>query len=475
MGTSIKESALLDAAARVSSATVGASRGPGGYRSVDGEWEKLRGKLARALVSDPDLVTYFAYLASNRACALAQKAAAQLCSMAVSVEGWKYAQVEAKPPTQLQKTLATVTTRDTFSAADASRLSTEVNTYIAAELIPKITKGGRLQTRGTEAYSDYRKTRDELIVTWKKLRQALAASSGTRFFTEAPLRNVALSVPLAALDATASLLDQAKLTDFTVQLAAAGAAVAAMGRRVGLKTRLCTGPTEFPGEVTVNATIESGTVAEITMVPAPALLGIKPGDSVVSTDGKTATVSAVGDAGITLSASTITSISEGVSVFSAAYLQWETFALALDAPYAEMPSEAQLLSEVRRKESPSAARIRGLMEFLCRAAAILDSVSSDASAALTRVGGEQYAYPGVPVATLLREFSPTFDAKTKQAGNRLLSELESGGFDYAVELLYRGEVDLLMLLNASDVSRSGRLDSAVAALSTYSGGARGVG
>ena len=476
MATRIKESVLLAAAARTSSAPIGASRGPGGHRSVDGEWEKLRGKLARALVADPDLVMYFAYLVSNRACTLAQKAASQLCSMAVSVEGWKYPQTIAAPPTQLQKTLTTVTSRNVVSAADAARLSSEVTSYVTTELLPKITKGGRLQSRGVEAYIDYRATRDELINTWKRLRQALADAAGTRFCTEVPLRNVALGVPLVALNATAGLLDQGKLTDFTVQLAAAGAAVAAMGRRVSLKVRLRTEPEEFPGgDATATAVIEGGVVTRIRTTPAPALLGIKPGDAVVSADGKTATVSAVGDTEITLSASTIPSIEGGVSVLSAAYQQWEAFSSSLNIPYGEMPAEAQLLSEVRRKESASPARIRSLMEFLCRTAAILDTVSVDATSALARVAGDLYVYPEKSVALLLREFAPTFDAKTRTTGDRLLSELESGGFDYAVELLYRGEVDLVMLLYAPSVSRAGRVDTAATDLSLYSGGARGLG
>jgi hypothetical protein len=472
----IKESALLAAAARTSSAPAGASRGPGGYRSVDNEWEKMRGTLARALVSDPDLVMYFAYLVSNRACTLAQKAAAQLCDMAVSVEGWKYPQAAAAPPTQLQKTLATVTSRNVLSAADAARLSDEVTSYVTTELLPKITKGGRMQPRGVEAYANYRATRDELVGTWKRLRQALADASGTRFCTEVPLRNVALGVPLAALNATSGLLDQGKLTDFTIQLAAAGAAVAAMGRRVSLKVRLRTGPEEFPGGgATASAVTEGGVVVRIQTSPAPTLLGIKPGDAVVSADGKTATVSTVGEAEFSLSSSTLTSIEGGVSVLSAAYVQWEAFSTALNVPYGEMPAEAQLLSEVRRKESASPARIRGLMEFLCRTAAILDTVSTEATSALARVAGDLYVYPAKSVALLLREFAPTFDSKTRATGDRLLSELESGGFDYAVELLYRGEVDLVMLLDASSVSRAGRVDTAAAALSTYAGGARGLG
>jgi hypothetical protein len=475
MGGSIKESVLLDAAARVSSATVGTSRGPGGVRPHDEEWTKLRGKMARALVADPDLVMYFAYLVSNRACALAQKAAAQLSSMAVSVEGWKYELLVPKSPTKLQKAVSLVVSRNSYSTADVTRLSAEVDSYVSSELIPKITKSGRLQVRGAEAYTEYRKKRDELIGTWKKLQQALSDVSSTRYFTEAPLRNVALSVPLSALNATASLLDPTNLTAYTVQLVAAGAAVASMGRRVDLKTRVRTGVDEFPGGVAATGVSSAGVVVEVLMTPSPLLLCIRVGDSVISADQQTATVQAVSETGFTLANSTITTITAGLSVVSTAYVQWEALADAMIPPYVAMPTSTAMLAEVRRQESASAARIRGLMEFLCRNAVILDVASADALSALTRVEGDLYVYPETPVAALLRGFAPAFTEKTKQAGNRLLSELESGGFDYAVELLYRGEVDLLMQLDAASVSRAGRMDGAIADLGTYAGGSRGVG
>jgi len=475
MGSRLLESALQDAAARVSSAPVGASRGVGGTRSVDDAWEKLRGKMARALVADPDLVTYFAFLVSNRGCALAQKVAAQLSAMAVDVEGWKYKQSEAPSPTRLNRALSTLSGRESVSAEDVARLSAEVSTYIGSELIPRVSRAGRLQTRGTEALSAYQKKRDALVPDWKALRAALAAVSGNREFTSATVRNVALAVPVAALTETAGLLDQERLVDFTVQLAAAGAAVSAMGRDVDLKVRLSTGASVFPAGVSVTPGVSDGVVTSLATSTSPLLLGVRSGDSVISADFKTATVRTVTDAGVTLSDSTITTTAEGVQICSTAYLLWEQLTLDLVDPYAAMPTETQLLDEVRRKEDPSAARIRALMELLCKNAVILDAVSSDATAALERVGGDLYTYEATPVASLLRAFAPSFSTKTKQAGDRLLGELESEGFDYAVELLYSGQVDLLMTLQASQVSRSGRLSDAAATLGTYTGGARGVG
>ena len=220
--------------------------------------------MARALVADPDLVTYFVYLVSNRACALAQSCAGTLSELVVLVEGWKYAQGDVAEPARLQRLLSTLDGRSTVSDEDIARVSQETTAYIKKELAPQISRKGRIQVRGAEATAAFSAKRAELIRDWKALTKALTATMATRRFTAATVRNVAVQTPLAALKTTAGLLDPTRLTDFTVQLAAATAAVAAMGRKVDLRTRLRTGgDDDFPGGVTVTETAEGGAVTMI--------------------------------------------------------------------------------------------------------------------------------------------------------------------------------------------------------------------
>jgi len=477
MGSSLPASDLLDAAQRVSSAKVGSSRGAGGSRSTDAEWEAMRGKLARALVADPDLVTYFAYLVSNRACLLAQQVAKVLSSMVVSVEGWKFEQDTPATPDRLNRVLTAVSGRSTLSSEDVSRLTTEIKAYIEAELLPKVTKGSRLQVKGTTAVTTYSSARATLLPLWRKMFDALDATTDRRDFVLADVRNVALRVPVDALEATAALSDPTQLVEFTVQLAAAGAAVEAMGREVDLQTRLQTYAPVFPPETSARTTdtLTDGYVTTIAISVSPVALGIRSGDTVVAASGGSADVRTVSDTEITLGSSTITSTATGVAVKSTAYLQWKALCEELTPTYSALPLTETFLKQIQQREDRSAARIRALMEFLCKNAVVLDAASSDATAALDRVGGELYVPSGASAATLLRNFAPFFSARTKRAGDRLLQELEGGGFDHAVELLYRGRITELMTAQASQMSRSGRLDDVVATLSAYTGGLRGVG
>jgi len=468
----LKASALRDAAERVSTPATAFSRSAGGTSSTDADWEVQQGKVARALVADPDLVAYFAYLVSNRACALAQKVAAELSEIAVAVEGWKYAQVSVEQPTRLQRVLSTMDTRSTISSEDVARLAAETDAYIKKQLAPQISKSGRAQVKGDEASSAYTTKRATLKTDWRLLRRALAATTASRHFTLAKVRNVALAVPLASLKTTTDLLDTASLTDFTVQLAAASAACSALGRDVDLRTRVRIGDDDFPGGVTASATVEDGVVTAVTFSKSALELGVKSGDTVTCGAG-TATVSTVADTVVTFADSTISALDGVLEVASTAYLGWETLVAGLGAVDSSLPAQDAVVAALQAREGDrSAARIRALMEYVVKLAVILDAPSADATAALSRVGGDLYETTSTSVADQLRAFAPLFGSKTKQAGDKLLRDLEARGFDYAVELLYAGQVDELLDAQASQASRVGRVTQIASTIGTYTGGRR---
>lgn len=461
-------SALRDAAARVSSDAVGSSRTSAGARSRDAEWAAIRDRTARAIVADPDMVTYFAYLVSNRACALAQEAAALLSDMVVAVEGQKYAQAEIEEPVRLQRVMATTSTRTSFSGDDVARIVAEADAYVST-VAPQIARKNRVQARGSEAASTYASKRAGLVTVWRRLRSALDAVMAQRQLAETALRDAALQTPVRALDTTTGLRDPARLTDFVVQLAAAAAAVAAMGRPVDLRVRLRTGADPFPEGATAAATIADGLVTEVTPSTSPLELGVRSGDTVASGAG-TATVLTVTSTTLTLASSTIESLDAGVLVTSTAYDAWEALVEDLQAVTAALPGAADLLPALQSREGPEAARMRALMEYAAGLAAVLDEATADALSALERVGGAAPAPSGEPAAALLRAFAPLFASRTQKAGDRVLSDLEAAGFDYAVELLYRGDIGTFLSAPASQMSRTGRLADATRALNVHTGG-----
>lgn len=471
----LKASALRAAAERVSTPPTTFSRSAGGTSAVDADWEAQQGKTARALMADPDLVMYFAYLVSNRACALAQKVAGELSDLALVVEGWKYTAVTVEQPTRLQRVLGTLDTRSTISPADVSRIAGETSTYIQKQLAPAISKNGRAQIRGAEADSAYAAQRAVLEEDWRAFRRALAATTATRRFTADKVRNIALATPVAAMKTTAGLLDPANLTAFTVQLAAASAACSALGRELDLRTRVRIGQNDFPGGVLATATSTDGVVTSITLSSSPKELGVRSGDTATCAGGS-ATVSMVDDTTVTFSSSTIVSLDGTLEIASTAYVAWEALVEALDAVEGALPARDGMVKALQSREGDrSAARIRAMMEYVLRLAVILDAPSSEAESALERVGGELYESFDDSFAAQLRAFSPLFGPKTKQAGDKLLQDLEARGFDHAVEMLYAGQVDDLLDARAVQASKVGRVTEIASTLGTYTGGARGVG
>lgn len=451
----VTTSQLQDAAARVSSTAASFARGPSGSTSSDAAWQDQKGKIARALVADPDLVTYFAYLVSNRACAAAVIAAADLSALVTTIEGWKLPAVAVEEPTKLKNALSTIQGRSTLSAADVARVTAEANAYVQKTLVPQVTKNGRAQVRGSEADALYATQRATLTKDWKLLLAALKAFTDDRQFNQASLRNTALATPMAALSATADLLDASRLTDFALQLAAASASVSAMGRSVELRRRLQVGENEFPGGVSVTQS-----TLTLTFSVSPKVLGIRSGD-VVRRGGAETTVTAVTDTAITVA----TTLPDGtLQVLSAPYAAWELSVVAVSAAYGALPTD--VVAGMRSREGDrSAARVRDLMQYLADLAARLDALSSDASSALERVGGTPLVLDGTTsVSAQLRAFAPTFSSTTRGTGDAILSALESAGFDYVVEQLYAGQVDDVLAQEVQRASRVGRVTSSASAL-----------
>ena len=442
---------------------------------MDVDWAVQQGKVARALAADTDLVPYFAYMVSNRACARAQAVAAALSELAVLAEGWKYPAAEVKEPVRLQRLLSTLDGRTSLGDEDVSRISDEVAAYTRQELAPQVSRRGRTQVRGQEATAAYTSVRTDLARDWKRLRAALSAPIASRRFTQDKVRAAALAVPLASLNETLSLLDQSRLTDFTVQLSAAAASVAALGRPLDLRVRLRAGSEPFPDGLGVATTVNStGLVTGLAPTTPPRQLGVRSGDLVTAKVG-TATVLTVGEKDVVLGSSTISDASE-VEIRSAPYVAWEDLVRDLDALLPLLPEADGLVPALQALEGDrSAGRIRAVMELAVKLAVVLHEASSEALAALERVGGEPYVLSGQPIATLLRAFTPTFGSKTRQGGDKLLSDLEGRGFDYAVEMLYGGQVDDLLDASAAQASRVGRVTEIASTLGTYTGGARGVG
>jgi len=469
---SLKSSELRDAAARVSSGSFKSNRGVAGVQNVDEPWAEVQAKIARSLVSDPDTLIYMAYLCSNKASAVVREVLELLEDLILAVEGMKYTQPSPSSPARLQRMYSLTSRATTPSAAQLEALRVEGEKHLAEELIPAVSLKGRLQKRGGEASSAYGAAKADLLKKWPKMLKFMRRCSEERRMNTSVVGQTALSKPLESLGKTLEVgYTEEDAADYTVQLAAALAAIRAMGREFDVRYRVrLDDTTTFPEGVSAEATYEDGAVSFIDFGMNPKELAIRSGDAVLWGGGE-ATVLLVQEDGVTLADSTITQESGRLQVSSAAYLEWEVMADQVSTLESSLPTASVLKNVMRRKEGSSAAEIRDLAGYLAGIYALLDSVPREVQSALTRLGTSVEDEDSTALS-VLDAFDPTFSAKTVKTGDGLLDALEDGGFDYGADLLLQGNVNHLFGLEAQRASKLSRVSEATAVLSGRTGGVR---
>lgn len=464
---------LREISARVTQDRPGYVRGPGGLEDQEPVWEKLRRKTARALVAEPDLLVYFAGLGANRAAAEATRLTAALNRLVQAVEGLRYERVVNAPPDGLAVAVSSTLGRGVVTDTDVLVLQTTARKYLEESLLPAVSRRGRARMPASEARATYTTEFTLLEGSWDRFLVALSGSFSRRRLTPATLRTAALQTPLESLSTTIEAMDPAKLTDFTLQFAATTAALSALGTPLELGVRFRLGSTAHPAGLTATAGYAGGFVTTVTPSVSPRALGVRSGDLVRAGLGS-ATVTAVGETALELASSSITDITE-LRVLSAPYSRWSGTAADLQTTFGKLPTWAQLNARVQAlARDQSAASTRETMVYFARLASYLDAVSSDAAASLGRVGAAVPVYAD-SVVSVVQAADARVSARVRRIGDRLLSEIEGAGFDYAVTLLFQGEVDTLLREDALLLSRYGRVQDRYNTLGGFMGGTSGLG
>jgi hypothetical protein len=461
---------LLNAAELVSSSPKTVTSGPGGVRDQVANWEKKKGQIARALLADPDIVLYTAFLASNRACAQAQVVTASIARLLPLIEGQGIISKQPDPRSTaaLERTYARAAGRPYVDNGELQTLKKELDSYLEEEILPAIKVRTRHQPRAAEARAKYAAEKATLLEEWALLLRYLTQCRSTPKFPASRARTLAATLPLQNLGKTldAGFSDE-MATEYAVQLAAAAAAVQAMGREVDYRFRLVIQPGyRFPEGLDATALMSDGVVTQITFTRSPLELGVKSGDE-VSWGAESAVVTAVLDSSILIS-SGITSPTGRLTVRHAAYGSLSSMVSAAAGVAAELPTVSRLMEKLTRWETGSAADIRNSIGYLADLYASLDAVDSESAKILARVDVE--LEERTPLVQTLKAYDPTFSPTTVRTAELLLEGLEEDGMDYAAELMAQGHYPRLLNLDAEDTSRLGRLSYVTSSLVQYTGG-----
>jgi hypothetical protein len=451
----IAASDLQKAASRVSSTLPTRSRRTGGSRDAEKTWDLLAGKAARALISEPDLVFYFAYLHSNRTSAAIRRLLPTLDAVLAAAEGLNK---EAAKVNVSESSLSFVRSAIGRSpdAANLAAIEQQVEGFLADELVPQIKTGSRLQKKGPEAKASYAAEKRKLLGGWKNARLLIDGTARGRQFTPSLVQQSASEVPLSSLEATLALPPPpTQLAEYTLQVAAALSAVKGMTREVHLMHRVLVDDSSvFPVGIELSSTAKDGVITRVELGFPPKVLGIRSGDEVFWGRG-TATVAAVDGEGIDLASSTITAAKGRFKVSAAPSAEWSSLSAELSLFLKKLPLSGALAQQLAQKEGPSAAETRDLLVLFCTLYAKLDSLPESAETLLRRVGGTVPSQE--PVLAVLDSFSPFFPKKLVKVGDALLAELDREGFDFARETLLRGDVDQFLRLSALGASKKSRV------------------
>ncbi len=471
----IRTSDVRSAAERVSSAPNTYSRGAGGIYNQPGQWALTQARVARTLVSDPDIILYMAFLCSNRVAKRTQDVVKALDKLIPLVEGWKYEQPAVGSDARLRRAYTRAAGRAYVDSTELAALQAEVDRYVSKELVPAISSKGRHQVKGTEARSKYGLAKRELLAAWKKLKKGLLRCGEEPRWEPQRARELSVAVPLQNMGKTLSTgFSAEKATEFTLQLAAASASVQALGREVDYRMRFQVDDVSaFPEGLTVSATSSGGFVTEITPSTPPKLLRVRSGDEVTWGAG-TATVISVGESSFTLGSSTITSTTGRLTVAPAAYSGLRQLVEVVSTRDAALPSVEQLNAQFLLREEFSAAHIKALVAYLSGLYAQLTSLSTAVSSVNTRLGVEVDPVDA-PLLAALTDYSPSFSSKTTKAGDKLLDALEDEGSDYAAQLLLEGNSTRMLNMDPEEASKLGKLSDTVDVLHQYTGGPNGLG
>jgi hypothetical protein len=473
MGNNFSSDARRQAATTMSSQSDKYTRTSKGTKNPSEVWKVSRARVARAIVADPDVLFYWAFLGSNKARARCLLVVSALEKMILASEGITLSHTsELAVSASVQA--ATGLHQIAEKRGDISEATRIVLSEVEAEakaMLPGIKQGTRLQEKGAEAQRKYSEARDELVALWEGLYLLLYPIQPSQgFLTHVRfLRAEAVRIPAKNLQTlTENTPSSDSMSSYVLQMLAGAASVAAMGREVDpfYRVHLDDGIAAFPADVAVHSPkIVGGFVTEFSTTPSLTQLGVQVGDR-VSWGGATATVAAVGATAVLTSSSLRAPIPRALSVRSQPSLDYITMSAALLSGLESLPSEISTLLETLTKLESNPKKAA---EYLGQLLAVFSTLTSDVSASLLRRDIEPPT-TAFPLCATLLAFSPAFRAETRATGKAAIMELRKQGFDRAAELLVGSKIDEFLEIEDSAASHSAMVAKALPGFVSLTGG-----
>ena len=455
----------------MSSSLDSVNRGTRGRVDLDQRWEEIRQKVARAVVSDPDIVFYFAFLASNKARVLALDITALIEEMLTSAEGQRIPQKEV-PDEAYSGILAAVDALTKVYNPTQELLEQVVregSSFSKKYLVPNYKQGTRFQKKGEEAASDLRKVRQALVPKWGVLPSYMSSLLRKNPLRVRDVRKSALQVATKGLQTTAEMrLPKEKASTYALQFIAGVAAVSALGREMDLFVRASFPQGGSPQGFSVKEfEVDSGFVTKLQIldlaknVVSPRTLGIKKND-VVKWLGVDAKVTYAGDVHFSVEPGLLPSGAQPVlDVLSGPGDAYRSSRQLLDAAWRSLPSLHAMQDALGLSErNPSASGVVTLAKFFGEVAATLGGVSTELQKTLDRLGVT--VAPRTPIADMLLAYNPLFSKDTKAAALDSISLLEQEGYKSAAEMLVQGSYDAFFAIGVESTSASRSFGAAAA-------------
>lgn len=417
-------------AAHTSSSSVGtpASRATG---KVDAEdlWERLREQACRALTSNPDVVFYVAFLASNRAYKAAAALSDQLDTLILAAEGATFPTVAVRVPAgsapagvptspeSLQVTVGSLVQRAT-AAAPATKL------------------GRRQALRGEEARATFLGAISPFLLEYEALLARIRTLAALASFSFTEYRKYALATPISRAEAALSTEYAAEnASAFTTQNAAAAAALTAIGREPTLAYRVRYDQQFSPTEVALS--VESTQV--LFSKGSPSYAFIRVGDQLKSTN-SVATVVAVTDTGLSLDVPVV--LSGAYTIVPGPLSAFITLVEALDTFLQDAPAiSVDLREQLTRIATASDAN--ATIHQLARVQALVCGLSPTTEEVLQRRGLEIPSTSSSLQGTLLA-YAPSLPKATRDSTLAIVDTLERNSFAYAASNVLSGNLSVLL-------------------------------
>jgi len=426
------------AAKRMSSETPTTTYLERGIIDSSGTWLQMRGKIARAVISDPDIGLYFQFLSVNKLRALSITQAARLSRMVVHLEGRRLeSKTPPAPSTELISSLGRVESRvasgDLLPEKDFDRFSNEYKKH-AEDVSTTFRRSGKPSKVGKEAESQLIIEYSSALKDWGSLTALIASNGLVHRFPSRTAQPAALSGPVGSLRKAVDIgpsSDSSNASDYLLDISAGVAAMEALRREVDSIYR-AREAVPFPSWCEIRKTPEAGPASKLEflrsgVVVNPVLLGIRAGDVVFSNGVQAATVSRVNTDSLELSATIDTR--EVVDVLSASAVPWLEHPSRI-GEVSVIPTRSTLMSKVKKGTSRNeVGAVRDLCAYLADIAASLDSLSKEAARSLQKLGGTVPA-PSSTLSGALLTFhqESSFRQSTVASSKGILNSLRDSGF-----------------------------------------------